>query len=488
MTELKRISTNVVYDAHPFAREILARLQNAGFEAVLIGGVVRDGLQAQLQRDVLFPPKDVDIATAALPQEIRRLFHDRTIIGVGEEFGVLLIVAPDGKTYEVASFRVESEYDGRWPGKVDLVRDLESDVLRRDLTINGLAATVDGQVIDLVGGTKDLVARRVVTIGDPVVRFNEDYLRMMRVVRFACRIDGDVDETAAQAVRDHADAIQEISSERIGDELLRILETSRAAHGLELLDALGLLPHILPELSNCHGVPQPEEYHPEGDVFVHTTEAVRVADGFIRDPIVKLAVVLHDIGKPVALERNDGRNMGGHCSMGARMAKEIGRRLRLSNQQTQRLSFLVRHHMRIADFPKMGRGKQIRFLSEGEVQQASTLSVRYPLFYDLLQVLVADCEASAHRSTGWAPILQETIRVMDHIERVCGLQRARGIIDGHDLTNLGLSPGPRLGRILNHVHDRILAGHIATREDAVAFAQSLIDEESLLPDENYGQN
>lgn len=488
MTELKRIFTNVVYDAHPFAREILARLQDAGFEAVLIGGVVRDGLQAQLQRDVVFPPQDIDIATSALPQEIRRTFHDRTIIGVGEEFGVLLIVSPDGKAYEVASFRVESEYDGRWPGKVDLVRDLESDVRRRDLTINGLVATIDGEVIDLVGGTKDLVARRVATIGDPVVRFSEDYLRMMRVVRFACRIDGDIDEAAAQAVRDHADAIQKISSERIGDEMLRILETPRAAQGLELLDALGLLSHILPELSNCHGVPQPEEYHPEGDVFVHTTEAVRVADGFTRDPIVKLAVVLHDIGKPVALERNDGRNMGGHCAVGARMAKEIGRRLRLSNQQAQRLSFLVRHHMRIADFPKMGRGKQIRFLSEEEVQQASTLSARYPLFYDLLQVLVADCEASAHRSTGWAPILQETIYVMDHIERVCGLQRARGIIDGHDLTNLGLSPGPRLGRILNTIHDRILAGHIGTREDAVAFARSLIDEESLLPDENYGRN
>ncbi len=488
MTQLTRISTDVVYEAHPFAREILLRLQDAGFEAVLIGGVVRDGLQFQLQRDVLFPPKDVDIATSALPQEIRRAFHDRTIIGMGEEFGVLVIVAPDGRTYEVASFRVESEYDGRWPGKVELVRDLETDVRRRDLTINGLAATVDGDVIDLVGGTKDLIAGRVATIGDPGVRFSEDYLRMMRVVRFACRIDGDIDEATAQAVRDHADAIQAISSERVGVELLRILETPRAARGLELLDDLGLLVHILPELSNCHNVPQPEQYHPEGDVFIHTIEAVRIADGFISDPIVKLAIVLHDIGKPVALDRNDGRNMGGHCAIGARMVKEIGRRLRLSKLQTRRLSDLVRHHMRIADFPKMGRGKQVRFLSEGEAPDAASLSARYALFYDLLQVLVADCEASAHRSTGWAPILQETIRVMDHIERICGLRRARGMIDGHDLTDLGVSPGPQLGRILNHVHDRILAGRIVSRKDAFAFVQSLIDDESCSPGENYGQN
>jgi len=182
MTDLTRISVDDVYSAHPFAREILLRLADAGFDAVLIGGVVRDGLQAQLQRQVDFPPCDVDIATAALPEEIRRLFPDRPILGVGEEFGVLVIVAPDGKRYEVASFRVESEYDGRWPAKVDLVRDLATDVQRRDLTINGLAASAEGEIIDLVGGVQDLVAKRIATIGEPSVRFGEDHLRMMRVV------------------------------------------------------------------------------------------------------------------------------------------------------------------------------------------------------------------------------------------------------------------------------------------------------------------
>ena len=332
-------------------------------------------------------------------------------------------------------------------------------------------------MIDLVGGVADLVARRIVTIGDPVVRFGEDYLRMMRAVRFACRIDGMIDVATAQAIRDQAEAIREISAERIGDELLRILATPRAASGVQLLDDLGLLRRILPELTDCHGVPQPEEYHPEGDVFVHTVEAVRVADGFIIDPIVKLAVLLHDIGKPVALERNEGRNMGGHCAIGARMAKTAGRRLRLSKLQTQRVCDLVRHHMRIADFPRMGRGKQIRFLSEGENVDASTRSSQYAPFYDLLQLLIADCQASVHRSSGWAPILAETIRVMEHIEHVCGLRRAREMIDGHDLIGLGLAPGPQLGLILDHVHDRILAGHIVRREQALALARSLIDEQ-----------
>lgn len=180
--------------------------------------------------------------------------------------------------------------------------------------------------------------------------------------------------------------------------------------------------------------------------------------------------------------------MGGHCVIGAGMAKGIGSRLRLRRQQSQQLSFLVRNHMRIADFPKMGRGKQIRFLSEGEVPKASTPVTRYPLFFDLLQVMVADCESCAHRSKGWAPVLSEVIRVVDHIERVCGLQRAREMIDGHDLVNLGFAPGPRLGEVLNHVHDRILAGHIETRESAIACAKSAVDEVSPLSDENYGLN
>ncbi len=205
-----------------------------------------------------------------------------------------------------------------------------------------------------------------------------------------------------------------------------------------------------------------------------------MADTFVEDPIVKLAIALHDIGKPVALVRNEGRNMGGHCAIGARMVHEIGRRLRLSKSRIHRLSYLVRHHMRIADFPKMGRGKQVRFLSEGEAPEALSQRDRYSLFFDLLQVMVADCEASVHRSSGWAPILREAIEVMDHVERICGLARARKMIDGHDLRNLGLRPGPLLGRILNEIHDQILGGQVATRDQALDLARSLMNGEAPL--------
>ena len=476
MTGLDRIDVGAVLSAHPYVEVILSRLRRAGHDAVLIGGVVRDGLQLKMGRPVSFPPDDIDIATSALPDEIREAFPDRQIIGLGEEFGVLLIVGPNGRPYEVATFRVEEEYDGRWPGKVELGRDLAGDVLRRDLTINGLAATVDGDVIDLVGGVADLAASRIRAIGDPMTRFAEDYLRMLRAIRFACQIDGQIDDETTAAIAACAEKIRVISNERIGEEVVRILGSCQAAKGLALMDDLALLTPILPELGACKGIPQPEAYHPEGDVFVHTLAAVRVADAFVRDPIVKLAVVLHDIGKPDALQRSSGENMGGHCAIGARKARDVGRRLRLSRREVFRLHYLVRHHMRIADFPQMGRGKQVRFVSEEEDHAKRSPSERFPLFFQLLQVLVADCEASAHRSSGWAPILRETLDVIEHIDLVCGLQRAHEIVDGHALMRLGVNPGPRLGTILSALHDQILAGQIVTREEAIAEARELIAE------------
>jgi len=475
MRGLDRIDTEAVFAAHPFAETILRRLSSAGYESMLIGGVVRDGLQACMGRHVAFPPLDVDIATAAFPSEVRALFGDRPIVGVGEEFGVLVIVAPDGRSYEVATFRTEGDYDGRWPSNVVLVRDLAGDVARRDLTINGLAASVEGDVVDLVDGVKDLCERQVRAIGDPHCRFAEDYLRMLRAVRFSSQIDGRLDQGTAAAIRVNAAQIGTISQERIRDELLRLLATDAAASGIGLLDELGLLECILPEVTATKGVPQPEEYHPEGDVYVHTVAAVRVADGFVRQPIVKLAVLLHDIGKPAALQRSRGENMGGHCAVGERIAERVARRLRLSRQDTSRLLFLIKNHMRIADLPEMGRGKQIRFLSERQNLEAIDLRCRYPLFFDLLQVLVADCEASAHRSSGWAAILQETLRVGDHIDRVCGVERARELIDGHMLIDLGLAPGPQLGKMLDALHDRILAGELSTREEAIESARVLMN-------------
>jgi tRNA nucleotidyltransferase/poly(A) polymerase len=474
MSETHRIDLERVYKRHPFVRDVLERLADAGHEAVLVGGVVRDGLLAAWE-GVPFAPREVDVATAAPPEEILRLFAERPIVRVGERFGVLRIVPPEGTQIEVATYRTEGDYDGRRPRAVSHDADLEGDLSRRDLTVNALVARADGTVHDLVGGLADLKARRLRAIGDPHVRFAEDYLRMLRVVRFASQLDAQIEPRTAEAICAHAEHIAEISSERVRDELLRLLETSRAADGIVRMDELGLLAHVLPEVAALKGVPQPEEYHPEGDVFVHTVAAVRVADRFVRDPLVKLAVLLHDIGKPYALDRSGGVNMGGHCAVGARKAERIARALRLSREEIAQLAFLIGNHMRVADFPVMGRGKQVRFVSEGEVPGETRLDRRFPRFFELLQLLIADCEASAHRASGWAPILAETLRVVEHIDDVGSLAKARDLIDGHALIAMGIDPGPRLGAILAAVHDRILAGEIATAAEAAAAARAMIE-------------
>jgi len=468
-----QINIDKIFNVHPFAREIIEQLENAGFEAVIIGGAVRDSLRELIENDYQFFPGDIDIATSALPAEVKQIFSHLNIISVGEEFGVLLLVSPDGKEYEVATFRVEKGYDGRWPAEVELIRDLKGDILRRDLTINGLAVATDGWVIDYVNGIIDLKKKVIRAIGDPEQRFAEDYLRMMRAIRCACILKGTIDCDTSAAIRANAAHILSISWERITGELFRILSTNNSYYGLKLLDDHGLLSHILPEITATKGVEQLEEYHPEGDVYTHTMEAMDIADGFVKDPIVKLAILLHDIGKEDAFEQSGGKHMGGHCVLGARMAKEISKRLHLSRNDMARIDFLVRHHMRIADFSKMSRGKQVRFISEGAHNDQQRTALRFPLFFDLLKVLIADCEASAHRSAGWLPIIAETLRVVDHINHVCELKRAREIISGHDILALGINPGPEVGRLLELIHDRILAGEITTRQQALSEASRL---------------
>jgi len=473
MNEPLRIDMESIYARHPFVRTVLSVLEEAGHDAVLVGGVVRDALLARFEGRP-FAPREVDIATSALPEDVLRLFSTCPVVRVGERFGVLCIVPPEGAQIEVATFRTEGDYDGRRPRDVKLAADLESDVRRRDLTVNALVAGRDGVVRDFVGGVEDLKARRLRAIGDAGARFAEDYLRMLRVVRFACQLDADVEDGTQEAIRRCARHITRISNERIRDEILRLLATPRSARGIELMRDLGLLALVLPDVDALQGVEQPEDYHPEGDVFVHTVAALRVADRFVGDPIVKLAILLHDIGKPRALDRNDGLNMGGHCAIGARQATSIARALRLSREQSNQLTFLVRNHMRIADFPRMGRGKQVRFLTEGEMPEEISLARRFPRFFELLQLLVADCEASAHKASGWAPILAETLRVAEHIDDIGSLARARQLIDGHVMIELGASPGPRLGEMLAAVHDRILAGEITDEQEARAAALRLL--------------
>lgn len=470
-----RIDMEGLLSAHPFAGEILRRLTAAGHRAVIVGGAVRDLLLASLSGRSSVP-REVDIATSAPPEEVRRLFPDRPVLAVGESFGVVVVVAPGGRQYEVATFRAERGYsDGRRPDEVAWT-SLEEDLKRRDFTVNGLAAGPDGEVIDLVGGMADLKAGIIRAIGDPRARFSEDYLRMLRAVRFACQLGFEIEEATREAIEENADKIVRISWERIRDELVKILATPRAARGFRLLDELGLLEKILPEISALKGVPQSEEYHPEGDVFVHTLLALEVADALGFSPLVKLGVLFHDAGKREALARSGGEHTGGHELIGERLAEAALRRLRFPSRKIEHVRHLVREHMRAGRLAEMGLGKQVRLLVAGEDEAAplEDFTARFPLFSDLLRLFICDAEASAHRASAWLPLLSRVVRLHLHVLRVQGLKRAKQLISGDDLVALGEPPGPRLGMILAEVQERILAGEIETREEALKLAQRLL--------------
>jgi tRNA nucleotidyltransferase/poly(A) polymerase len=479
----KQIEIEGIFREQPYAREILERLSRAGHDAALVGGVVRDALLAQFEGRG-FIPQDIDLATAALPEEVKRLFRDWRVVEVGESFGVLRLLAPDGREYEVATYRREAEYDGRWPGEVELVGSLEEDLRRRDLTINGLAAREDGRVIDVVGGISDLEKKIVRTIGDPEERFSEDYLRMLRAIRCTCLIDGRLTEEASQAIKRNGAKLLSISWERIREELFKMLLTSRAAQGIELLDDHGLLGLLLPELVATTGVKQPEKYHPEGDVYTHTLLALEVADRLGFEPLVKLTILLHDIGKPAALKRNGGQHMGGHELIGEELAEAASRRLRLSNEQIKIVKYLVREHLRIAKLPEMAKTRQIRFIQESVFPAPeggfNDLNRKFPLFTQLLQLLLADCEASVHRSTGWLPVLQTFVGLLPQLKRLEELEAAHKLLDGHDILGLGVAEGPEVGRILEKVYDQILSGKVQSRAAALKLARELARKGSIV--------
>lgn len=470
------IKTEEIFRAHPFARTILEKLTEAGFEAVMVGGIVRDALRAQFDPDYEFIPQEVDIATAARPDEIKEIFKEYKIFEVGEAFGVLLVVSPDGSPYEVATFRTEGEYDGRWPAKVELVRTLEEDLKRRDLTVNGLAMTLDGTVIDIVGGIADLRAKLIRTIGDPDQRFSEDFLRILRAIRLACVLDGQILPEVSAAMRRHREGLKNISAERIRDELLRILKTPRATLGIELLDEHGILELILPEFVRCKGVPQPEKYHPEGDVYTHTLLALACADKIIRDPLVKFAVLIHDVGKPIALEKNNWEHAGGHEVIGEQMAERICRRLRFSIEEIRLIKFLVREHLRIGRFTEMSPGRRATLVKTHENTSApfEHPAERFPYFAKLLELMICDCEASAHKSSGWLPVVREVPPLLLRLKELSERERARKLLDGHDLIQMGLSPGPRIKEILEAVYEQIFAGRITTRQEALDAARQLL--------------
>lgn len=431
------------------ARRIARRLRDAGHEVVFAGGAVRDRLLARRGGDV-------DIATSASPAEIEAMFP-RTIL-VGAAFGVVKVIW-EGQTYDVATFRRDvGSADGRHPESIEPAT-LEIDVQRRDFTINGLVEDPwTGEITDLVAGRADLEAGLVRAIGDPAQRFQEDGLRLLRGVRFAARFDFQIEEGTRRAMRTEAGRLESISGERVREELGRMLIDPNRRRALELLDDTGLLEVVLPEVVAMHGVEQPPEFHPEGDVWVHTCLAL---DNLPRRPSFELALgmLLHDVGKPPTFrEAEDRIRFDGHVELGAEMAEGICARLRLSRASTERIVALVRDHLLFKDVPQMRPARLRRLLAE-------------PHFDELLVLYKADCMA-CHGLLTALPAIRAMRRKLSREALI-----PPPLLRGEDVIALGVPSGPVVGGLLREAADLQLEGQLAERDAALAWLEERVRSE-----------
>jgi len=462
-------------DAKQHAAEIVRTLRQRGHQAYLAGGCVRDLL---LSRE----PADYDVSTDATPQQVMQIFPQT--FAVGEQFGVVLVPESGGATgvlarpgerhnatsgatgvlarqgersnatVEVATFRSDVGYsDGRHPDQVRFTKDPREDVQRRDFTINGmLLDPATNEVLDFVGGRDDLQAGIVRAIGDPERRFAEDKLRMLRAVRFAARFDYRIDPATLAAIQKLAPQIHQVSCERVRDELTKMLTEGRARRAFELLDTAGLLREVLPEIAAMKGVEQPPEFHPEGDVFVHTLLLLEKLPAGCSKTLA-WGALLHDVGKPPTFRVAPDRiRFDGHVEVGVKMAAEICRRLRFSNHETDQILALVANHMRFADVQRMNQSTLKKFL-------------RLPAFDEHLELHRIDC-LSSHGQLDSYEYSREQLRSLPP-EAI----RPTPLITGQDLIEAGYEPGPRFKEVLAAVEDAQLEGRLASREAAMEYVR-----------------
>lgn len=430
------------------AERICRTLRQAGHQAYLVGGCVRDLL---LKRE----PADYDVATDALPRRVQELFPES--LAVGAQFGVVIVLHDDVQV-EVATFRSDVGYsDGRHPDSVIYAKSPEEDVQRRDFTINGLLLDPDkGEVLDFVGGREDLAGRKIRAIGEPSLRFEEDKLRMMRAVRFAARFGYTIEPETFAAIRGHAAQIQQVSTERLRDECTKLLTEGAARRGSELLEETDLLAQVLPEVARMKGVEQPPQFHPEGDVWIHTRLMLEQLPAGC-SPTLAWGILLHDVGKPPTFKPPSGPEdrirFDGHVEVGTRMAEQICSRLHFSNEDKGQIAALVEHHLRFKDVFQM---------------RASTLKrfVRLPRFEEHLELHRLDC-LSSHRN------LDAYLFVRRFLEETPPEEvRPSRVLTGEDLKDLGFTPGPLYKEILQAIEDAQLEGRLADREQAVEFVRN----------------
>jgi poly(A) polymerase len=434
--------------ARELANNICASLRENGHQAYLVGGCVRDLLLKRV-------PEDYDVATDAIPIRVEELFPGS--LTVGAKFGVVIVTSDDAQV-EVATLRSDVGYsDGRHPDRVVYSQTPQEDAVRRDFTINGMMMDpATGEVLDFVGGRKDLEQKIIRAIGDPQLRFAEDKLRLVRAVRFAARFGYTIESATLSAIRELAPQIGIVSAERLRNELTKILTEGAARRGFELLDATGLLQVLLPEVARMKGVEQPPEFHPEGDVWIHTLMLLEKLPAG-SSPTLAWGALLHDVGKPptfAPVSKTGTRiRFDGHEDIGMRMAEDICHRFKFSNEDTEQITALVASHMKFKDVIQMRPSTLKRF-------------VRQPRFDEHLELHRMDC-LSCHGMLGNWEFINKFLAETPSEE-----VRPQKLVTGEDLQALGFQPGPIYKVILQSVEDAQLEGALRTHDDAINYLKT----------------
>lgn len=422
---------------------IINTLHRKGFEAYLVGGCVRDWLLGQHS-------EDWDIVTSALPDDIEACFEKT--VAVGKAFGVIVVIIED-KSYEIATYRTEYGYaDGRRPEGITFATR-EEDVKRRDFTVNALLYDpVADQVIDYVGGENDIRAKIIRTVGNPEERFLEDHLRILRAVRFAVKTGFVLEPETRKAITELAGLVRTVSVERISNEFLKMLTSVNAGKVLPLLYETNLLQHIMPELLTLKGCPQPPEFHPEGDVFIHTSIML---DNFSRNlpkdkferEVLAWAVLLHDIAKPKVISVDGRIRFNRHDYMSAEMSSLILLRLKRPNKVIDAVHELIARHITFSTIEKMREAKRRRFLQD-------------PLFPLHLELHRLDCKSSH----GILDAYSYGISVFEDEKKRPKNQKP--LLSGNDLIEMGYSPSPVFSKILTELVDLQLENKVNSRKEA----------------------
>ena len=434
-------------------KSLAARFRERGHALCVVGGAVRDMVSGR-------PPTDVDLVTSATPDEIFAIFPESKLTGAC--FGVVRLRAGD-QTFEVASARLErGTMDGRHPELVKYTRDLDTDAMRRDFTVNAMRwDPLTEELFDPTGGQNDLACGLIRTVGDPETRFEEDYLRMLRAVRFASALGFEIEPGTLDAIRALAPLCAELSGERIREELTRMLTGRFPDRALTLLQETGLLQAVLPEAAAMKGVRQPEQFHPEGDVFEHTRLMLRHMA--CPDELLAWSVLLHDVGKPgTAATDPDGRiRFFGHEELGEKIVHKIAERLHFSTASRDAVAHAVRNHMRMASVRDMREPKLKRLLAEEH-------------FGMELELHRLDC-ISCHG------FMETFLFLLDALADRPDRALPEPWVRGRDLVEAGFRPSPAFGKVLSSVFNRQLAGEFSDRAAALDFACRALREAAAVP-------